>query len=202
MIYLFFSLSVCGQNNNNSQEVSSSFKIDTTIITEKSMSEYSPTIENAHPNAKKFMDEELYWDVTEETSPFGNDDGADTFAGFQEWRVKHKDENTKVFLMEQIGYWGYPMFDLNEINFDKLEPYLKRSDLGSRLMSGIDAAIISIAFGQLYLEGTIDKEFIETAKTAINRQLIPEMLNLWGETYKIKRETQLKKMLLTLKKLG
>ena len=104
--------------------------------------------------------------------------------------------------MEQIGYWGYPMFDLNEINFDKLEPYLKRSDLGSRLMSGIDAAIISIAFGQLYLEGTIDKEFIETAKTAINRQLIPEMLNLWGETYKIKRETQLKKMLLTLKKLG
>jgi uncharacterized protein YfeS len=65
-------------------------------------------------------------------------------------------------------------------------------------MSGIDAAIVAIAFGQLYLEGTIDKGLKETAKTAIMRELIPELLALWDETYKVKRETQLKKMLAVL----
>jgi uncharacterized protein YfeS len=65
-------------------------------------------------------------------------------------------------------------------------------------MSGIDAAIVSIAFGQLYLEGKIDKDFKAIAKTSIERELIPELLVLWGDAYKVERETQLKKMLAVL----
>jgi uncharacterized protein YfeS len=65
-------------------------------------------------------------------------------------------------------------------------------------MSGIDAAIISIAFGQFYLEGTIYKSFKETGIIAIKRQLIPEILSLWGDTYKIERELKLNKMLAVL----
>ena len=70
-----------------------------------------------------------------------------------------------------------------------------QSDLGTRLMSGIDAAIAAISFGQLYLEGTIDKRFKVLAITSLKRQLDPEMLNLWGDTYKTIREAQLRKML-------
>ena len=62
-------------------------------------------------------------------------------------------------------------------------------------MTGIDAAIVAIAFGQLYLEGTIDKDFKELTKTAIKRELIPELLNLWPQEYKPVREKELKKML-------
>ena len=65
-------------------------------------------------------------------------------------------------------------------------------------MSGIDAAIIAIAFGQLYLEGRVDKDFNELAKTAIKRQLLPELLALWGDIYKIEREIKLKKILAVL----
>ena len=162
------------------------------------MSDYSPTIDKAHPNAKRLMNEDFYWSPIEETAPFGSDDGADTYAGFADWRRTHKTENPKEFLMQQIDYWGYPTFDLNETNLDNLKPYLKQSDLGTRFMSGIDAAIVSIAFGQLYLEGTVDKDFKELAKTSIKRQLIPEMLKLWGDIYKTTRETQLKKMLVVL----
>ena len=196
--YLLLTLTACGQTQDKSQKVSSNTTVDTTYKPTKSMSDYSPTIEKAHPTAKRLMNEEFYWSPIEETAPFGSDDGADTYAGFADWRQTHKTESPKNFLMEQIDYWGYPTFDLNETNFDKLKPYLKQSDLGTRFMSGIDAAIVSIAFGQIYLEGTVDKDIKELAKTSIKRQLITEMLNLWGDTYKTTRETQLNKMLAVL----
>jgi uncharacterized protein YfeS len=198
LIFLLFTITACGQNQDKTQKVSINTAVDTTQTRTKSMSDYLPTIEKAHPNAKRLMNEEFYWSPIEETAPFGNDDGADTYAGFKDWRQKHKMENPKEFLREQIDYWGYPSFEINETNLEKLKPYLKQSELGNRYMSGIDAAIVAIAFGQLYLEGTVDKEFKETAKTSIKRQLIPELLALWGETYKVERETQLKKMLAVL----
>ena len=196
--FLLLTLTACGQTQEKSQKVSSNSNVDTTQKQTKSMSDYSPTIEKAHPTAKRLMNEEFYWSPIEETAPFGSDDGADTYAGFADWRQTHKTENPTEFLTEQIGYWGYPTFDINETNIDKLKPYLKQSELGSRYMSGIDAAIVAIAFGQLYLEGKVDKDFKATAITSIKRQLIPEMLNLWGDTYKSTRETQLKKMLAVL----
>lgn len=194
---LLLTLTACGQRQDKIQKIPSSTSIDT-IQKQTSMSDYSPTLEKAHPNAKRLMNEEFYWSPIEETAPFGSDDGADTYASFAEWRQTHKANNPKEFLMEQIDYWGYPVFDLNETNLEKLKPYLKQSELGSRYMSGIDAAIVSIVFGQLYLEGTVNKDCKELAKRAIKRQLIPEILNLWGDTYKTLREAQLKKMLSVL----
>src|ERR1700741_434857 len=153
--FLLSILAACGQNQDKMKKSQRNADVDTTQK-QKPMSDYSPIIEKAHANAKLLMNEEFYWSPIEETAPFGSDDGADTYAGFADWRQTHKTVNPKEFLMEQIKYWGYPTFDLNGTNFEKLKPYLKKSDLGSRFMSGIDAAIVAIAFGQLYLEGTVD----------------------------------------------
>jgi uncharacterized protein YfeS len=171
---------------------------NTTQKQKKPMSDYLPTIDQAHPNAKKLMNEEFFWSPIEETGPFGSDDGADTYAGFADWRETNKTADPKDFLMEQIDYWNYPTFDINETNLEKLKPYLKKSELGTIFMTGIDAAIVAIAFGQLYLEGTVDKDFKQLAKTSIRRQLIPELLNTWGDNYKDLRESQLKSMLTVL----
>jgi len=165
------------------------------------MSDYSPPIEKAHPNALRWMNEDFYFSPIDETGPFGSDDGADAFAGFQDWRKNNNNENPVVFLAWQIDYWGYPKFDINETHFEKLIPYLKQNELGTRFMVGIDAAIAAIAFGQLYLEGTIDKGFKEIAAVSIQRQLLPQMLNLWGE-YKAEREPRLKKMLAALNQVN
>jgi len=195
---LLLTLTACGQPKNNTQQASKNLNVDTSQSQTKNMSDYLPTIEKANPVAKRLMNEEFYWSPIEETAPFGSDDASDTYAGFADWRKTHKANNPKEFLTEQIDSWGYPTFDLNETNFEKLKPYLKQSDLGTRYMSGIDAAIVAIAFGQLYLEGAVDKDFKELAKTSIKRELIPGILNLWGDTYKTTRETQLKKMLAVL----
>jgi uncharacterized protein YfeS len=198
VIFLLATLASCEQSQEKANNTHSDIAIDTAHKQKKHMSDYSPEIDKAHPIAKRLMNEEFYWSPIEETAPFGSDDGSDTYAGFTEWRQTHKKENPKIFLMEQINYWGYPSFDLTETDFEKLKPYLKKSDLGTRFMSGIDAAIVAIAFGQLYLEGTIHKEFKDLTITSIQRQLNPKMLSLWGDTYKIKREEQLKKMLAVL----
>jgi len=97
--------------------------------------------------------------------------------------------------LTQMDSWGYPKFDIYETDVYKFTTYLKQNNLGSHYMSGIDAGNIAIAFGQLYLEGTVDKDFNELAKIAIRRQLNPELLVLWGDTYKTEREIRLKKML-------
>jgi len=187
LIYLLFTLSACGQTEKNPQQTSTMSEIDTLQKHTENMSDYSPTFDKAHPNAKRLMNEAFYFNPIDEYGPFGNDDGADTYAGFQEWRRTNKTKNSKEFLVEQISRWGYPTVDYNETNFEKLKPYLKQSEIGSRLLTGTDASIIAIAFGQLYLEGTIDKDFKELAKTAIKRELIPEMLLLWGTPYGIEQ---------------
>jgi uncharacterized protein YfeS len=165
------------------------------------MNDYSPVFENAHPKAKAIMKDPFYFNVIEETAPFGNDDGADTYAGFKDWRETHKNRSPKEFLDEQIAAWGYPTFDLKETNLDRLLAYLKQDQLSTRYMSGIDAAIISIAFGQIYLEGTIDSDFKSLALIAMKRELIPKILDVWGD-YSKKRQEILQKMLLDLESVN
>ncbi|HUQ65132.1 MAG TPA: hypothetical protein VM101_03205 [Flavitalea sp.] len=196
IVALLLTLTACGQTSDKSQKGIGGKTVENKET--KSMGNYSPSIDNAHPNAKRLMNEEFYWSPVEETAPFGSDDGADTYSFFAHWRQANKTGNPKDFLIAHIGYWGYPLFDLSETDFEKLQPYLSQSSIGYRRLSGIDAAIAAIAFGQLYLEGTIDKDFKELAKISIKRELIPELLNLWGDSYKATREMQLKKMLAVL----
>lgn len=159
-----------------------------------------PAFDKAHPNAKLLMNDSFYFNLTDETAPFGNTDGANIYAGFKEWRQTHKNKDPREYLFEQINYLGYPKFDINETDLLKLKSYLQERELGSRFMSGTDAAIVAIAFGQLYLEGSIDEDYKELAKTAVNRQLIPELLECWGAPYKEERKSKLKKMLAILNK--
>jgi len=198
MPVLVFTLYACGQNKSKPDIIINSTAGDTIESQITSMSNYMPTIDKAHPNAKRLMNEEFYWSSIEESAPFGNDDGADTYASFADWRRDHKGGILTTFLEQQINYWGYPEFDLKETNLEKLVPYLKESDMASRYMSGIDAAIVAIAFGQLYLEGKIDKGFNELAQIAIKRQLIPKLLQLWGNDYMVTRQSQLQIMLRAL----
>jgi uncharacterized protein YfeS len=178
------------------------------------MNDYSPIYDKAHPTAKQLLQEDFYWSTIDKTAPFGNDDGADTFAGFAGWRKRHKNDDPVNYLIEQLSHWGYSTFDYYETSLEKIRTYLENNPVGSRLITGIDASIIAIAFGQLYLEGTIHDDLIVVAKSAILRQLIPEMLVIWGTPYGIEelkpkvndpaiveRESKLKKMLSVLYKI-
>ncbi|MBO9634928.1 MAG: hypothetical protein J7578_17590 [Chitinophagaceae bacterium] len=186
ILWLVLALAACGGTGSDNNE---------------SMSGH-PSPGTAHPLAKKLMNDDFYWSPMDETAPFGNDDGADAWAGFRDWRQANKTGDPIVYLKEKVANWNYPVFDLSETSYQKLKPYLEKDDLSNRYMSGIDAAIAAIAFGQLYLEGTVDANFLDLAKTSIRRQLIPELLNSWGQKNKDERERKLRMMLAALNKIG
>ena len=164
--------------------------------------DYSPTFDKAHPTAKSIMNEEFYFSPIDETGPFGSDDGADTYPAFAEWRMDHPGKDPSDFVLGQIEEWGYPTFDLKETSMEKLSLYLKSSDMALRYMIGIDAAINAVAFGQIYLEGSIDQRFKPLAIAALERQLQPEILKMWPEDYQVERKSKLEQMLADVRSLN
>jgi len=187
-------LTSCRLKSHNSQ-TPQTITVDSVLKSVNTMKlDNEPTFEKAHPNAKALMNDSFFFSPIEETAPFGSDDGSDTYAGFVQWRINHRTESPLPYLQEQIAEWGYPQFDLQEADIEKLRPYLIKSDLAIRFMTGIDAAIVATAFGQLYLEGTIDKDVLKLAKISVQRELQPRILATWNE-YKSEREIKLKKLL-------
>jgi uncharacterized protein YfeS len=67
--------------------------------------------------------------------------------------------------------------------------------LGDRYLLGIDNAIIATGFAQFVFEGHIDKDIKSLTITAIDRQLLPLLINRYSEDFREKRKEQLSKML-------
>lgn len=161
----------------------------------------SPNFKQAHPLAQRLMDEDFYYSPFEEIGPFVSDDGADTFAGFSSWRPANPQESPLVYLQQQLRDWNYPPFDLYQRDTVQIEQYIQQHEIEITLLVGMDATIIALAFGQLYLEGEIDEQLRELAKISIDRQLHPELIFLWDEGYRPTRQEQLSKMLSVLNRL-
>ena len=155
------------------------------------LDDYGLSPENAHPNARKLLTEEFYWSPIEETSPFGNDDGSDSFYEFRDWRQENKNESPATFLQQLLDEWGYPNFDLNQSDIGKI-------DINTRMLTGTDNAIIAVGFGQFVLEGKIDSDIKELTKKAIQRELTPNLVNRYRKDYIETRKELLEKMLLVV----
>ena len=72
------------------------FKMNQSVNLTTMTSDYSPQYEYAHPIAKQLMKDDFFFDVIEETAPFGSDDGADTYAAFKDWRKTNASESTVI----------------------------------------------------------------------------------------------------------
>ncbi|MCE3279284.1 MAG: hypothetical protein K0S44_1475 [Bacteroidetes bacterium] len=78
---------------------------------------------------------------------------------------------------------------------------LTSNDMGGTFLLGIDNAVIAIGFGQFVLEGKIDNDIKTLTQTAIKRELLPLLIDNWGE-YKKTRLEQLNKMLTVVDKMN
>ncbi|TDE09033.1 hypothetical protein [Dyadobacter psychrotolerans] len=66
-------------------------------------------------------------------------------------------------------------------------------NMGSAFLTDTDNAIIAIGLGQFILEGKIDNDIRKAAKFAITRELMPEIVEGWGD-YKSQRVERLTKI--------
>lgn len=90
--------------------------------------------ERCHPATKELLADPFFWDILDDYSPHGNDDGADTFATFLGWREQNPDISSRIFIYQLLSNWD--AYDL--------------SIFGRRT---IEDVTIATAFAHLKLEG-------------------------------------------------
>lgn len=76
------------------------------------------------------------------------------------------------------------------------------SSMGGSFLLGLDNAIVAVGFGQFVLEGKIDEDIKKLTKTAINRELLPILIDRWDGEYNKTRKEQLTKMLAIIDKMN
>lgn len=130
-----------------------------------------PARETSHPAFVKIIKEDFYYDCTDEFSPFGNDDGADTLFCLQDWYEEHGHfEEPVAFLKELIEVaWG---LDAQHLRLTDKQQILKIHGNEVFLFNTIDNAIVATAFGQYKIEGKMDATLRELAGIALERQKI------------------------------
>jgi uncharacterized protein YfeS len=164
------------------------------LISISSCSNWYPDFKKAHPNAKVLMKDEFLWSPIEVSSPFGNDDGADAIYDFHNWRKQNADKNPMIFIEKLLGDWNYKTYNYYKIDTVEIRYFINSYDIGDRVYLGIDDVIISVAFGQLILEGKIDKDLKTLALTALNRQMLPISIKMFDTEYqniRIKHQTRM-----------
>ena len=151
--------------------------------------------ENIHPAAKKLLQDTFFLSATEETAPFGNETGQDAFAGFRQWRQTYMKESPVVYLSQFIRSLQYPAFDLETMHLDKLSQYIAAHPSGAEMLTEQDNAVIAVGFGQLLLEGKIEKDLLRLTQIALHREILPVLLDHFEVDYRAIRREQLAKLL-------
>jgi len=143
------------------------------------MSYFSPEKETAHPKALELLKEDFYWDICNDNSPFGNDDGADALSNYKNWHDENPNASAIEFLEDFFVGWdvnfdAWKLFD-NKDHPDNFDPVYAYS-----IFTG-DRVIISIAFGQILIKGEVDKDLLELALRAIDNEASPAVSQRWRD---------------------
>jgi uncharacterized protein YfeS len=154
--------------------------------------ELSP--DSAHPNARRLMKAEFFWDVTDEDSPFGNDTGADTLEFYRAW-IRENDDDEE-FLIELFDEW--------EVDRELAES-LPDAELAAQLEEDhydiltYDDVVIAVAFAQLVLEGNAMPDMANAAARCLQRQSLPAVIAFRGWSDAAQRRERCARMLEVIK---
>lgn len=131
--------------------------------------------DNAHPNARRLLGDDFYWDPGDEDSPFGNDTGWDTLEFYRAWvRASDDDED---FLHQLFDEWDVDWESAEAIPDGELADRLEEEDFD---ILTYDDVVIAVAFAQLLLEGEMEIDMATRALRALRRQALPEVIAFRG----------------------
>lgn len=129
--------------------------------------------ENCHPLFTANFIDEFYYDVTDEFSPFGNDDGADTLFRLEEWYKEKKTEGNIVkWMYKFIDEAGYIYGSESASQITDFKTMLEIEDEDPNFFIFLDKVIIATAFGQIKIAGKIDAKLKKNAISALDRELL------------------------------
>ncbi|HWE97710.1 MAG TPA: hypothetical protein VG269_27390 [Tepidisphaeraceae bacterium] len=138
-----------------------------------------------HPRAREIMSDESLWSCSNDASPFGSDEGSESYSEFLRWRGR----NPKANLLECLDWIlegrtnEYNDRLLDEANMAKIAAGDEKGGLIGLNYGDIftlDATIIATALAQLAEEGRIDPEVKPIVRIALRRQSHPSVLRGWS----------------------
>ncbi len=130
-----------------------------------------------HPQSKDLLNNDIFWNSTDEFTPVGNDTGADLLYLYRQWRVDNPANNRSRFFDRILSQWE--LSPLNEIPHDEIAARLQKSHYE---MLTWDDTVIAWAVAQLACDGTLDVNINKLASIAIDRQTSDPVMSFRGWT--------------------
>ena len=141
--------------------------------------------QSAHPIAREHLSEEFFWDVGDDYSPCGNDDGWDVMDRYLREHTSHQPIDVTKFIS---GY--LESMDL------KLAPWplelggnasSQEKSLAYATASCAHRSVIGAAFAMFITHGWVDVKLRDSAIEMVARELTPEILAGWADPQERKK---------------
>lgn len=128
------------------------------------------SVEFSHPRARSRFREPFFWDGINDHAPWGSDEAADALVSLGEAQTANGGPPSIEFLFNYVGSrWltSPPKHVLTQQEMEELS------------VGNIE--VIAIALGFYLINGFVPRDFKELGLAAIERELQPDNLNLFGE---------------------
>jgi uncharacterized protein YfeS len=135
--------------------------------------------QNASSEAQKLMKQLWFWSVTDDNSPFGNDDGADALTFFHQWRSENPKAPIEIGVIYACTRLKMPFEKWQRTSEESIQ-----KDFGMTNVFSIepgDRMIIGIAFGQLRDEGYVAPKLRNWGLQAIRNEKLPKICGRWRD---------------------
>lgn len=133
----------------------------------------------SHPKFNEIIEDEFYYDLTDDFSPFGNDTGAEILLELSEWVQENQhDKGIQEWMFDYIDSFGFEYESQGVSQLDNIEDINQVIHEDEFMINCMDQAIIATGFGQLKITGKINAQLLEITKKAINRQIQLNMQTL------------------------
>ncbi len=127
--------------------------------------------QTSHPKFNEVIKEPFYFDCTDEFSPFGNDDGADTFDALERWfKVTKGEGDIMEWLFNHVDGFGFKHSSEITSRFVHIEMINRLLKEEKFFFNCMDEAIIAAAFGQYKICGKIYSRLKVLALVSFERQ--------------------------------
>jgi uncharacterized protein YfeS len=146
--------------------------------------------EVAHPNARRLLKADFYWDLRDDDSPFASDTGADTLEFYRAWIEQSDDDED--FLHRVFEEWDVDWEAAEAIPDGELQDRLEGEHFD---ILTYDDVVIAVAFAQLILEGNTSRDIAARAARSLRRQALPEVIEFRGWTHPSERGERCAQML-------
>jgi uncharacterized protein YfeS len=133
--------------------------------------------DTAHPNAVKLLNQPFFWDIGDESSPFGNETGADVLQFYRAAFAEDPHLDGSDFLSDVFQEWDLDRRFAEGIPDEELAYRLDREHFH---ILAYDDAVVATAFAEVVFLGTVSVELAEAAIRSLTRQSTPEVLEFRG----------------------